>query len=330
MGVEPEIEPVRWGILSTARINAMLVPPLHESPLSDVVAVASRSQERAGDYAGDWSIPRAYGSYQELLEDREVEAIYISLPNAPHVEWSIRCLEAGKHVLCEKPLARHPDEVTRAFDAADRAGRLLMEAFMWRHHPQTQRLLELVRGGAIGELRLVRASFSFTIGDTNVRLEPDLAGGALMDVGCYCVSGARLLAGEPDLAIARQVVGPTGVDMRLVGVLEFPGGTLAELDCAFDLPPRQGLEAVGSEGVLNVPWPWGANEPMIELRRGHDVQRFQIEPADRYRRQVDNFSRAIRGIEPPLLGRDDALGQARAIDALYRSAESGGTPVAVA
>jgi D-xylose 1-dehydrogenase (NADP+, D-xylono-1,5-lactone-forming) len=330
VGVEPAVEPVRWGILSTARINAMVVPPLHESPLSEVVAVASRSQPRADEYARDWSFPRAYGSYEALLDDSEVEAVYISLPNGAHVEWSIRCLEAGKHVLCEKPLTRDPDEVTGAFDAADRSGRLLMEAFMWRHHPQTHRLLELVRGGAIGELRLVRAWFSFLIGDTNVRLEPALAGGALMDVGCYCVSGARLLAGEPELAIARQVVGPTGVDMRLVGVLEFAGGALAELDCAFDLPPRQGLEAVGSEGTLFVPWPWGANEPMIVLRRGHDVQRFEIEPADRYRRQVDNFSRAIRGIEPPLLGREDAFGQARAIDALYRSAEAGGTPAAVA
>jgi predicted dehydrogenase len=323
------VEPVRWGILSTARINAMLVPPLHESPLSEVVAVASRSQERADDYARDWSIPRAYGSYEELLDDAEVEAIYISLPNGPHVEWSIRCLEAGKHVLCEKPLSRRPDEVVRAFDAAGRADRLLMEAFMWRHHPQTQRLLELDRGGAIGELRLVRACFSFTIGETNVRLDPELDGGALMDVGCYCVSGSRLLAGEPELAIARQLLGPTGIDLRLVGMLGFPGGALAELDCAFDLPPRQGLEAVGSEGTLTVPWPWGANEPRIEFRRGHDVQVFEIEPADRYRRQVDNFSRAIRGIEPPLLGREDALGQARTIDALYRSAESGGTPVAV-
>jgi predicted dehydrogenase len=330
VGVEPDVEPVRWGILSTARINAMLVPPLHESPLSEVVAAASRSQERADVYARDWSIPRAHGSYEALLDDPDVEAVYISLPNGPHVEWSIRCLDAGKHVLCEKPLTRHPEDVTRAFDAADRAGRLLMEAFMWRHHPQTQRLLELIRGGAIGELRLVRAWFSFTIGDVNVRLEPELDGGALMDVGCYCVSGARLLAGEPELAIARQVLGPSDVDMRLVGVLEFPGGALAELDCAFDLPPRQGLEAVGSEGTLGVPWPWGANEPMIELRRGHDVQRFEIEPADRYRRQVDNFSRAIRGIEPPLLGGEDALGQARAIEALYRSAESGGKPVAVA
>jgi xylose dehydrogenase (NAD/NADP) len=327
VGLAPD--PVRWGILSTALINDMLIPPLRESPLSEVVAVASRSQERADAYARAWSIPRAHGSYEALLADPEVEVVYISLPNGPHVEWSIRCIEAGKHVLCEKPLARDPAEATRAFDAADRAGRLLMEAFMWRHHPQTHRLLELVRGDAIGELRLVRTWFSFTIDDANVRLDPALAGGALMDVGCYCVSGARLLAGEPELALARQVVGPTGVDLRLVGTLVFPGGALAQLDCAFDLAPRQGLEAVGSAGTIAVAWPWGANEPGIELRRGHDVQRFAIEHADRYRLQVDNFSRAVRGEEPPLLGRDDAVGQVRTIDALYRSAELGGEPVAI-
>jgi D-xylose 1-dehydrogenase (NADP+, D-xylono-1,5-lactone-forming) len=312
--------------MSTARINAAVIPGLKESPLSEVVAVASRAEERAAEYAREWDIPRAHGSYEALLEDPEVEAVYISLPNGPHVEWSVRALGAGKHVLCEKPLARYPADVETAFAAADRAGRLLMEAFMWRHHPQTRRLLELVRGGAIGELRLIRATFSFTLRADDVRLDPLLAGGSLMDVGCYCVSGSRLLAGEPVQASARQVLGPSGVDMRLAGTLVFPGDVLAQIDCAFDLPARQGLEVVGAEGTLRVATPWGVGEPGIVFERGHDVDRFEIEPGDRYRLQGDNFSRAIRRLEPPLLGRDDALGQARAIDALYRSAEAGGAP----
>ncbi len=324
-----DVEPVRWGILSTARINAMVIPGLHESPETELLAVASRSQPHAEEYAREWGIPRAYGSYEALLADPDVEVVYISLPNSLHVDWSIRALEAGMHVLCEKPLARRAEDVERAFDAADRTGRLLMEAFMWRHHPQTRRLVELVRGGAIGELRLVRSSFSFTIGGTNVRLDPALAGGSLMDVGCYCVSGSRLLAGEPESAGARQVLGPTGIDMRLAGTLVFPGGALAQLDCAFDLPVRQGLEVVGSDGTLRVATPWGANEPGIEFRRGHDTQFFAIEQADRYRLQAENLSRAVRGLEAPLLGRDDALGQARTIDALYRSAEQNGQPVAL-
>ena len=324
------MEPVRWGILSTADINRLVVPPLQESPESEVVAVASREQARADAYAAEWGIPRAYGAYEALLADPDVEAVYISTPNGLHVANAIDSLEAGKHVLVEKPFSRSVAGVERAFAAADRADRLLMEAFMYRHHPQTRKLAELVRGGAVGELRLVRASFSFTIGPGNVRLYPELEGGALMDVGCYCVSGSRLVAGEPLLVTARQIVGPTGIDMRLGGTLVFAGDVLGQVDCAFDLPLRQGLEVVGSEGTLTVVSPWGCDPPGIELRRGDETERIEIEDVDRYRLQGDNFSRAIRGLEQPLLGRDDAIGQARTIDALYRSAESGGDPVEVA
>jgi len=324
------VEPVRWGILSTADINRLVIPPLQESPDSEVVAVASRGQARADAYAAEWRIPRAYGSYEALLDDPDVEAVYISTPNGLHVEGAIRSLEAGKHVLVEKPFSRSAAGVERAFAAADRADRLLMEAFMYRHHPQTRTLAELVRAGAIGELRLVRSSFSFTIEEGNVRLDTELEGGALMDIGCYCVSGSRLLAGEPQLAAARQFLGPTGIDLRLAGTLVFAGDVLAQLDCAFDLPLRQGLEAVGSEGTLTVASPWGCERPGIALRRGDETAWVEVEDADRYRLQGDNFSRAVRGLEQPLLGRDDALGQARAIDALYRSAESGGHPVEVA
>ena len=313
--------------MSTARINAAVIPGLRESPESELVAVASRTGERAEEYAREWGIPRALGSYEALLEDPEVEAVYISLPNGPHVEWSIRALEAGKHVLCEKPLARYAADVERAFDAAARAARLLLEAFMWRHHPQSRRLHELVAGGAIGELRLIRATFSFTLGPEDVRLDPALAGGALMDVGCYCVSGARLLAGEPIEVSAQQVLGPSGVDMRLVGTLVFPGDAIAQIDCAFDLPFRQGLEAIGSEGTLRVPTPWGVDEPGMILDRRGNSERVDVPPADRYRLQSDNFSRAIRGLEPPLLGREDAVGQARALAGLCRSAERGGMSV---
>jgi predicted dehydrogenase len=321
------VEAVRWGILSTARINAAVIPPLRASLVSELIAVASRTQERADTYARQWQIPRVYGSYEALLEDPDVEAIYISLPNGPHVEWSIRCLEAGKHVLCEKPLARSPDDVDRAFDAAERSGLLLMEAFMYRHHPQTARLVELVRSGTVGELNLIRASFSFQIEGGNVRLDPELAGGALMDIGCYCVSGSRLLAGEAESVSAHQVLASSGVDLRLTGTLVFPGGVHAQLDCAFDLPLRQSLEVFGSEGTLRVVWPWNVRVPGILVQRGDDVEHVVVAAVDTYRLQSDNFSRAIRGVEAPLLGRQDALGQARTIDSLYRSAEAGGGSV---
>jgi D-xylose 1-dehydrogenase (NADP+, D-xylono-1,5-lactone-forming) len=179
--------------------------------------------------------------------------VYISLPNSLHVEWSIRALEAGKHVLCEKPLSRHADEVERAFDAAERAHRFLMEGFMYRHHPQTKRVAELVADGAIGELRLVRSAFSFALAELgDVRMRPELDGGSLMDVGCYCVSFTRVLAGEPESASGYQVLGSTGVDVRFTGTLSLPDGVLAHFDCGFDLPRRSVLEAFGSEGVALV------------------------------------------------------------------------------
>jgi len=166
---------VRWGILSTADINRKVIPGAHASPKVELVAVASRDQARADEYAKTWKIERAYGSYEALLADPEIEAVYISLPNTMHCDWSIKALEAGKHVLCEKPLSRHTGEVEAAFDAADRAGRLLSEAFMYRHNPQTKRAKQLVDEGTIGELRLVRAAFGYSLYDEdNIRLRPDV------------------------------------------------------------------------------------------------------------------------------------------------------------
>ena len=198
---------VRWGFLSTAHINDRLLSGAADSDRVDVIAVASRDAARAEAYARERGMERAYGTYEELLADPDVEAVYISLPNSLHVEWSIRALKAGKHVLCEKPLSRRAEDVERAFDAADRADRLLMEAFMYRHNPQTAKLVELVSGGAVGRLRLVRAAFSFRLADAdNVRLNASLDGGGLMDVGCYCVSGLRLLGGEPEQVYGEQVI----------------------------------------------------------------------------------------------------------------------------
>jgi len=314
---------VRVGILSTARINRLVIAPARESDKVDVTAVASRDAERAREYAQEWGIPQAYGSYEELLADPEIDAIYNPLPNSMHVEWSIRALEAGKHVLCEKPLSRHPEDVERAFDVAEREGLVLTEAFMYRHNPQTARLVELVRGGAVGEARVVRAAFSFTITDeANIRLAANLEGGALMDVGCYCVSGSRLIAGEP-----RRVYGTgvweRGVDTVFTGTLEFANDVIAQFDCGFRLPNRDELEVVGSEGSIFLDDPWHSRQPVIEVRREDDVERIELEPVDSYRLELENLADAIRGDGELLLGREDAVNQARAIDALYRSADSG-------
>src|SRR3954467_10240951 len=184
---------IRWGILSTARIAEKLIGGARVATDTEITAVGSRDLARAKAFAAEHGIPRAYGSYEELLAS-DVDAVYIPLPNSLHVEWSVRALEAGKHVLCEKPLGRHPAQVERAFDAAEAAGRVLMEAFMWRFHAQTDELVRLVRDGAIGELGLTRAPFGFALPFfENPRWNWELEGGALMDVGCYCVSAMRLV-----------------------------------------------------------------------------------------------------------------------------------------
>ena len=314
------MEPVRWGLLSTARINEAILTGAAQTETTEIVAVASRDQSRADEYAREHGLARAYGSYEALLADNDVEVVYNSLPNSMHVEWSVRALEAGKHVLCEKPMDKRPDEVERAFDAADKAGRLLMEAFMYRHHPQTHKAAELVAGGAIGELRQLRSSFSFTLDDlADIRMPPELDGGAMMDLGCYCISMQRLLAGEPELVFGRQRPGPTGVDVGLTGVLQFADDVFGEFYCGFDLTETCRLEAIGSTGVLTVPDPVRCRDPHVELAG----ERIEVEDFDRYALQVANFSEAVRGDAEPLLGRQDALGQARTIAALYRSTESG-------
>jgi D-xylose 1-dehydrogenase (NADP+, D-xylono-1,5-lactone-forming) len=233
-------------------------------------------------------------------------------------------------VLCEKPMSMHVADVEAAFDAAEKSGRILTEAFMYRHNPQTTRLRQLVDDGAIGDLRLVRSCFSYSLYDTeNIRLRTDVEGGSLMDVGCYCISGSRLLGGEPEQVFGQQFVGPSGTDWVFTGTLRFPGDVLAQFDCGTALSERDELEAIGSDGSLFVDDPWHCVEPVIELRRNGTVERIELEPDDSYRLEVENLSDAIRGAADPLLGRDDAVGQVRAIDALFRSATTG-NPVTLA
>jgi D-xylose 1-dehydrogenase (NADP+, D-xylono-1,5-lactone-forming) len=314
---------VRVGILSTAHINRLVLAGAREAQGADVAAVASRDRTRAEAYAREHAIPRAYGSYEELLADPDLDAVYISLPNSLHVDWSIRALEAGKHVLCEKPLTRHPDAAERAFDVAERANRILAEAFMYRHNPQTARLRQLVEDGAIGALRVVRSAFSFTItGSANIRLAADLDGGALMDVGCYCVSGSRLVAGEPErvYGVSRD---EGGVDVAFAATMSFPNEVVAQFDCGLRLPMRDELELVGEEGSIFLDDPWHCRTPVIGLRRGGAVEEIRLEPVDSYRLELENLAAAIRGEAEPLLGREDAVAQARALESLYRSAATG-------
>ncbi|MEA2310926.1 MAG: hypothetical protein QOE28_894 [Solirubrobacteraceae bacterium] len=315
-------EPVRFGILSTARIGEALLGGAAEAEGAEVVAVASREPARAEAFAAAHAIPRAHGSYEALLADEDIEAVYIPLPNSMHLPWAERALAAGKHVLCEKPLSPRAADVEAAFDAAERAGRVLMEGFMWRYHPQTELLARLIADGAVGELRVVRAAFGFSLDPAggDVRWAPELEGGALMDVGCYCVSALRLLAGEPE-RVSAEVVERGGVDARLVGVLRFGGDVLGHLDCGMDVARRAMIEVVGESGTLRSYDPWAGAEPRIELQRaGEASEAVPVEAANPYGLELDDLARAIRGGGAPRLGRADAAGQARTIEALYRAA----------
>lgn len=311
-------EKVRWGVIGPGRIAARLLNDVGRASNLSVVAVASRSHDRAAAFASRFAITRIHDSYEALLADPAVDAVYVGTPNSLHHPITMQALAAGKHVLCEKPYSRHPAEVAEAFDAADRAGLLLMEAFMWRHAPQVSRFMEILP--EVGELRSIRATFSFVLSaHGDVRLDPGLDGGALMDVGCYCISGSRLLAGaEPEWVFGEQTLAPSGVDEAFSGMLRFPSGLVAEIFASFNSEHRS-LEAIGSRGNLMMRDPWLAESGGIRFG-DRDVP---VTHDDAYRRELENLSGAILGTAKPLLGRADALGQARTIDALYRSAVLG-------
>jgi D-xylose 1-dehydrogenase (NADP+, D-xylono-1,5-lactone-forming) len=308
-----------WGVLGAARINQLVLEGAALAEGASVVAIAARDRDRAQAQADAFAIGTVHGSYEELLADPAVDAVYIPLPNALHVEWSVRALEAGKHVLCEKPLARSEAQARRAFAAARSADRLLMEAFMWRHTPQTRKLQELLGHSAVGRLRMVRATFGFRLDrDGDVRLSRELEGGALMDVGCYCVSAARLVAGEPVHVRAERIAGGDGVDVRLAATMRFADDVLGVIDCAIDAPLGHRLTIVGDQGELVLEDPFHARNPGIL----HDGRLIDVPFANPYAVQFENFSAAVRGESEPLLGGRDAVAQAAAIEALYRSAEA--------
>ncbi|MEZ4595337.1 MAG: Gfo/Idh/MocA family oxidoreductase [Chloroflexota bacterium] len=312
--------PIRWGLLGTGNITAKLLRGARLSGEVTVTAVGSRTSERADAFAAANDIPRAHGSYEALLADPEVDAVYISLPNSLHHVWTMASLAAGKHVLCEKPYSRHPEQVTEAFDAAEAAGLVLEEAFMWRHTPQVRKLLELLPG--LGPVRVVRSTFGFLLDRPyDVRIDALLDGGSLMDVGCYCVSASRLVAGEPERVTAEQVMGPSEVEIRFAGLMRHPDGVLATFNSGFD-GATESLEVIGRDGRLFLPDPWHSTRGELYL----DDERIQVEPTNPYQLELEDVNAAIRGERAPLLGRADALGQARAIEALYRAAAAG-TPV---
>lgn len=317
---------LRWGLLGTARINRMVIPPLRTSPRNRLVAVASRERARAEDYAREWEIERAFGSYEDLLADPGIDAVYIPLPNHLHVEWTVRAARAGKHVLCEKPLALTLDEVDRAQDAAQESGVVVAEAFMYRHHPQTLRVKALVDEGAIGAIRFVRGTFSFPLTRPNdVRLDPAMGGGSLWDVGCYPVSFTRFVLGAEPLEVFGQATpGPSGIDETFAGQLVFPGGVLAQIDCGFRAPHRVWFEVVGSEGAIEVRRPWRPepDQPLV-LRRGDATEEVATPGEDKYLLEIEDMADAAFLGRPPRVTLDETRGNTAALLALLESARTG-------
>ena len=317
--------PLRWGLLGTARINRMLIPPLRASAGNRLLAVASRDPARAAAYAKEWGIERAHGSYEALLADPGVDAVYVPLPNHLHAEWTIRAARAGKHVLCEKPLALGVAEVDAMEAAARDAGVVLAEAFMYRHHPQTLKVKELVEGGAIRPVRFVRGTFSFPLTrPDDVRLRPEWGGGCLWDVGCYPLSFTRYVLGREPVEVAgAQVPGPTGIDETFAGQLAFPGGVLAQIDAGFRSPLRTGIEIAGTEGTILVRQPWRPEGLPILLTRGSDTEEIAAGGPDRYLLEIEDLADCVRTGRAPRVSLAESRGNVAAIVALLRSAREG-------
>jgi predicted dehydrogenase len=315
---------LQWGVVGTGGIATDFANALSRSKRCRIVNVTGLTPELSRAFADKWRIPTTAASLDELLADKNVEAVYIGTPHPFHEKMTMAAIAAGKHVLCEKPIALAVEEVDAIATAAEANQVVVTEAFMYRHHPQSAKVRELVAGGAVGRLCTVKTTFSFPLEDlSNVRALPELDGGALMDVGCYCVSIARLLAGEPERVTGEQVT-TGGVDVRFTGLLRFPGDVLAHFDSGLDLPDQGGLEVLGSDGMLAVADPFHCFEPGIRVRpNAGEPRTVAVELANSYQLELENLAAAAAGTAEPLLGRDDALGQARAIDALYRSATEG-------
>ena len=317
-----------WGVLGTGNVARMaMLPALRRIPSARVLAVGSASRERAEGFAAQFGIPRAYGSYQELLDDPEIAAVYISLPNSRHLEWVLRAAHVGKHVLCEKPLGCAAAEVEEMARACEVAGVLLMEALMYRFHPRTARLHAMLAESAIGEVRYVNAAFTFQLADwTNYRARPEQGGGALLDVGSYCVSAARAIVRSEPLAVSAsaQYAG-TGVIESVTALLEFPGGQTAKIVCSFRAAEWQRITVIGTAGVLDVPLAFTAwhNDPApMLIQRGGESETLVLAPADPYRLMAERITEAALRGDPAPYPVTETLATTRILDAVARAAHT--------
>ncbi|OKP85375.1 oxidoreductase [Paenibacillus helianthi] len=303
---------LRWGIMGCAQIaTGSVMPAIQESESGVIQAVASRGLDKSSAVAKEFGVPQAYGSYEELLADPNVDAVYIPLPNHLHREWAIRAAEAGKHVLCEKPIALNSREAAEMVEASRKAGVHLAEAYMYRHHPRIAEVLQIIASGEIGELRSIRGTFTYNDAEdtSNIRFKSAWGGGSLYDVGCYPLTAARLLFGaEPEAVTVQAIFSPEHdhVDMMASGLVEFPGGVSLIFDCGMWAYNRQLLEVLGTEGRIEIPMPFNARFDDAEffVYAAGEVRRARATGANPYVRQADNFAAAVFGAEPAVAADD--------------------------
>ena len=322
---------IRWGLLSTARINQKLIPAIRGSQTGELTAVASRKPKTASDYAKEWNIPFSFGSYEDMLASDKIDAVYISLPNHLHKEWSIKAMQSGKHVLCEKPMTVSLSDMDEMIDVSQKTKIRLAEAFMYRHHPQMKLVGEWVRSGDLGDISVVRGAFNFALHQhEDIRMIPDFGGGCLWDVGIYPLSFVQYVMGEPPIEVSgAKWVGPTGVDSSFVGQMRFSGDRLAQITSSFRTPRYTQVEILGTKGRIVL------NRPFVDLEKGGT---FLFYPADSdpegspkvikipekelYLGEIEDMNDAILEGKENYLSLEESRNHVRTILALYESAKT--------
>jgi predicted dehydrogenase len=325
---------VRWGVLGAANIAVKkVIPSMQAGENCEITAIASRSLEKAKQAAKALNIPKFYGSYEELLADADIEAIYIPLPNDQHLEWASKAAQAGKHVLCEKPLGLNAAEVRRLIEIRDETGVKIQEAFMVRTHPQWLAVRDLIRTGRIGDLRTINCFFSYFNDDkSNIRNKSEMGGGALMDIGCYCINLSRFIFEDEPRKVVSLIErdAETGIDKLTSAMLDFPRGQ-AVFTCSTQLVPYQRLHFLGTKGRIEVEIP--VNTPTDTPTRiyiddgsdlyGKNIETIEFEPANQFMIQGDLFSQAVRENTEQTISLEDSFKNMAVIDAVFRSAETG-------
>lgn len=318
---------LKWGLLSTARINRSLIPGIRASKRSQLVAVGSRDLEKGREFAQEWDIPRIHGTYDDLLADSEVDAIYNPLPNHLHAEWTIKALKAGKHVLLEKPMALSVSEVRAIAEAAQNNKKIVTEAFMYRHHPQTLKVQELIASGAIGKVLFIHGNFTFALKlPADIRWNPDFGGGSIWDIGCYPLSYIRMITGfKPGSVYGAQVKSQSGVDLTFCGSMEYPSGVMAQFYSSFGLPYHTYMEVRGTEGTLSINSPFlprNATVPLI-LRQGDAEKKILFPEVELYAGEVEDMEKAALDGQPPRLSLQESEDNIATLVAFLESARNG-------